>query len=325
MANKTIPQLPEQTGKTDNDLLAIVDSGETTTSKIKVSTLLSGLGSPFIDGDGTNNVVPDYYTPSSINSSATESGIFMGNGNTISSTGVNNVILGGSGNALTAGDETFFLGGENNTANGGLYGGIVGGRNNTGGGRSYIFGGNNNSVGPDASLVGAFNFTGLRLNSPEGTAVVLGGRYNTTNTNGAQREVFLGGIFNKLYAGNPSEGMVLIGGDGNLIGGGTYASPSQTTVNHAHIENSKSCQISGGTQNEIINSTGSTLNAGTTNTTIISCNGVAGDQSDMVYVPALILANYASYNYPDDATAAANGIQLGGIYHNAGALRVRIV
>ena len=68
MPNKTIPQLPEQTGKTDNDLLAIVDSGETTTSKIKVSTLLSGLGSPFIAADGTNNVVPDYYATSAIDS-----------------------------------------------------------------------------------------------------------------------------------------------------------------------------------------------------------------------------------------------------------------
>ena len=40
MANKTIPQLPEQLSRTDDDLLAIVDSGETTTSKIKVSTLI---------------------------------------------------------------------------------------------------------------------------------------------------------------------------------------------------------------------------------------------------------------------------------------------
>jgi len=61
MANKTIPQLPLQTGITDNDLLAIVDSGETTTSKIKLSTLLSGVGGgAFQVGDATDSIVPGY-------------------------------------------------------------------------------------------------------------------------------------------------------------------------------------------------------------------------------------------------------------------------
>jgi len=61
MANKTIPQLPEQTGITDNDLLAIVDSGETITSKIKVSTLLSEAGGgAFQVGDATDSIVPAY-------------------------------------------------------------------------------------------------------------------------------------------------------------------------------------------------------------------------------------------------------------------------
>lgn len=60
MANKTIPQLPLQTGKTDNDLLAIVDSGETITSKIKVSTLLDGVGGAFQTGDATDSIVPSY-------------------------------------------------------------------------------------------------------------------------------------------------------------------------------------------------------------------------------------------------------------------------
>jgi len=60
MANKTIVQLPEQTGVTDNDVLAIVDSGETTTSKIKVSTLLAGVGGAFQVGDATDSIVPSY-------------------------------------------------------------------------------------------------------------------------------------------------------------------------------------------------------------------------------------------------------------------------
>jgi hypothetical protein len=424
MANKTIPQLPEQTGKTDNDLLAIVDSGETTTSKIKVSTLLSGVGGKYIAADGTNNIVPDYFPTSSIASGQTNSvivggfsgntitgadnnqfliggtglsidggdnsgiiggqsnsigaqgnndvivggisntitndayrrgmfagnnnsmgfgwqsviiggrdhsktsgndgGIFAGNTNTLSSTGINNVVIGGNNNALTGGDRAFLIGGQNNTHSS-LYGGVVGGQSNTNGERSYIFGGNSNSVAGDITAVGTQNFSSsVRLNSPNSGHIIAGGRYHSSNTNNAQRQTWLGGYSNKIWASGLSEGMVHIGGVNNWIGGGTFASPTQVPVNLAYQANSQDSQISGGTQNAIINSLECNLNAGTTNTTIIGCNGVAGDASDMVYVPALILANYASYNFVDDVAAAAGGVKLGGIYHNAGDLRVRI-
>jgi hypothetical protein len=39
----------------------------------------------------------------------------------------------------------------------------------------------------------------------------------------------------------------------------------------------------------------------------------------------LVLSKYASLNYADDTAAAAGGVPLGGVYQNAGALRVRIV
>ena len=41
--NKKISQLPEQSGLTLNDVIAIVDSGSTTTSKIKLSTIYDGI------------------------------------------------------------------------------------------------------------------------------------------------------------------------------------------------------------------------------------------------------------------------------------------
>ena len=41
--NKKISQLPEQSGLTLNDVIAIVDSGSTTTSKIKLSTVYDGI------------------------------------------------------------------------------------------------------------------------------------------------------------------------------------------------------------------------------------------------------------------------------------------
>jgi hypothetical protein len=38
-----------------------------------------------------------------------------------------------------------------------------------------------------------------------------------------------------------------------------------------------------------------------------------------VSAPGLVVRNY-----PNDATAAFNGVPLGGLYHNAGAVRIRI-
>jgi hypothetical protein len=42
-------------------------------------------------------------------------------------------------------------------------------------------------------------------------------------------------------------------------------------------------------------------------------------------VNQLQIENYASLNYADDTAAAAGGVALGGVYHNSGALRIRIV
>jgi hypothetical protein len=39
----------------------------------------------------------------------------------------------------------------------------------------------------------------------------------------------------------------------------------------------------------------------------------------------LVVFNYSNLNYADDTAAAAGGVVLGQVYHNAGALRIRIV
>ena len=39
----------------------------------------------------------------------------------------------------------------------------------------------------------------------------------------------------------------------------------------------------------------------------------------------LQILDYANINYADDTAAAAGGIPLGGVYHNAGDLKIRIV
>ena len=58
--------------------------------------------------------------------------------------------------------------------------------------------------------------------------------------------------------------------------------------------------------------------------TAIGANAVAANPQ-WAAVKQLEINNYATLNFADDAAAAAGGVPLGGIYHNAGALRIRIV
>ena len=53
-------------------------------------------------------------------------------------------------------------------------------------------------------------------------------------------------------------------------------------------------------------------------------SGVVAETSNTTTVAMLQIANYGSMNYADDAAAATGGIPLGGVYHTAGALKIRI-
>ena len=54
-------------------------------------------------------------------------------------------------------------------------------------------------------------------------------------------------------------------------------------------------------------------------------NVIAVNWIDSTTVNQLAINNYVALNYADDAAAATGGVPLGGIYHNAGALKIRIV
>jgi len=385
MPNKTIPQLPEQTGKTDNDLLAIVDSGETTTSKIKVSTLLSGLGSPFIAADGTNNVVPDYYATSAIDSGSSESAIIGGTGNTIPNSTKYSVIVGSLNstnnserggiysshsstiNNLTAG---VVVGGQNNvTGPTGYYQGVFAGQTNTAQGiNSAIFAGSNNQTTGTADRSAII---GGQTNTISGDrSVILGGQNNniTLHNNG-----ILGGASNTIgniqscnILGGVSNTISNASGDGSIIAGGGANTISVNTLGRYNgIYNSYSSTINspggsslynsqlvivggsdntishdgtypnmitlGGNLNSITDATNSAMVGGDGNTlsghsrsVILGGSGLTTSYDEEVLVPNLTIANYSSLNFSGDTAAAAGGIVLGQVYHDNGALRVRI-
>lgn len=199
MANKTIPQLPLQTGITDNDLLAIVDSGETTTSRIKVSTLLSSAGGgAFQTGDATDSIVPAY-SPTSRGVAANTTYVDKLNVNLANAididNGVNNSynIIGGYGtrgtvtgalgstyaggrNPQLAGNANFVAGQFGSSING-ENNGMVAGRGNVIGGGEYNFMGGGRSINITAFYSGALGGNG---NSVTGNySTILGGSSNT--------------------------------------------------------------------------------------------------------------------------------------------------
>ena len=54
-------------------------------------------------------------------------------------------------------------------------------------------------------------------------------------------------------------------------------------------------------------------------------SGINAVTADTVTMDKLQILDYANINYADDTAAAAGGIPLGGVYHNAGDLKIRIV
>jgi hypothetical protein len=335
MANRTIPQLPEQTGKTDNDLLAIVDSGETTTSKIKVSTLLSGLGGGVIEttsGDAIFNK-----TGTGLSNDNTYNGTTghttYGYGNDVA----NNQISFGYNNTTTKSTtDGYIVIGEGNIEYQGIaQGGMMIGRDNTGSIYSAADGitiGQNNK-NDRGVILGRNN----NANSSNNSVSIVAGVSNNLNTSGAH--IF--GVACAAAAQSTTIGLSCTSGNNGLNVGmfntssnGTYptgmnsnygASNTISAGNSQNIFGNNHTISSTGNENSIFGGKSNTISGSVTRATLVGLNGYTGAATDdSVYVPALILVNYSSYNFADDSAAATGGVPLGGLYHTSGALKVRI-
>lgn len=70
-------------------------------------------------------------------------------------------------------------------------------------------------------------------------------------------------------------------------------------------------------------STGLNVNTNS-NALLITEGGVNGGTPSVAQVPRVILPTVVQFNFANDTAAAAGGIPVGGLYHNAGVLRIRI-
>ena len=267
MANITIPNLPSVSAATDLDILVIVNSGETTTSKITKADLLTGVGGAF-EEDANGNV----YIPSSIT-------------------------IYGEGNFLLPSSQ------ETETWN-------------TAGPKDNFM-----MLSPDSTIgrgpTRAFN-NGIIASSQSTIDFYNTGAYNVMiSTNGSKflNNGFRNGQFGTRFCDISAASNSITAGAVNC---------DNFDGDQVAIIGANTCVSTNNDNSVIAASVSSSINSGLSQVAVIGCDSYTATKSNSVYVPELVITNYSSLNFSGDTAAAAGGVILGGIYHDNGALRVRI-
>jgi hypothetical protein len=357
MANLKISQLTTYTG-TSADLRWFVMNNATESETFK----FSGYTSPLKESDGLDSFVNVYDTSSDtagdnqsivggFNNTILETGprvsIFGGYDNTITNKGkgYGSVIVGGGGNTIngpTDGTGNFggSIFGSTTCENNGYFGSIVGAI------RAYIGVTNNHSniVGGDTNQIlndNSHSFIGGGLSNTIQVScqksIILGGRNNTINNQfgiiagGGQNTA---GYISAVLAGfnnNAQNQTTIIGGETNTASGaygGVFGGTGNAVSSGAYsaIYNSQNSTInSSGTRNALLSTNNSTITGSQQNAVMIGTSGRTATTDYATFVENLVIFNYSALNFADDTAAAAGGVVLGQVYHNAGALRIRIV
>lgn len=290
MANISIPNLPSQTATTDLDILVIVDSGETTTSKITINDFLDGRipTSVWEAGSGTNSI-------QSVSAPPTQP----------------------SGLSAVAGPSTL---------------GATGSYSVAFGQSAYATGFMSAAIGRSCQSNGGYDFTTGRSNVNSGQYGVMLGGYSTNNA-GYMSGTFVandceqtGGAGHRFTA--TSYGSFNYGEFGLILNDGdNLAKASGSTINGGSkntLINTKASFIGGNNYNAILQGQYVNIPISYDHCVVIGVDNYTADTSNVVVVPGMVITNYSSLNYADDTAAAAGGVVLGQVYHNAGDLRVRI-
>lgn len=162
-------------------------------------------------------------------------------------------------------------------------------------------------VGRGAKARGNYGIS-IGLNS------IMSGDCDRTHSIGAESSAS-GNFALNFGAGNTvnAERAILIGVQQSI------SSPFSTLLNGV-----TNTLTSTGKFNNIFGGSGNTISGTVSGATIVSCVGRSASRSNATFVENLVVFNYASLNFADDAAAAIGGVVLGQIYHNAGAMRIRI-
>ena len=288
MSNITIPNLPSQSATTDLDLLVIVNSGETTTSKITITDFLNGRITPSVweAGSGVNSV----QSPSAPPSQPTGISAVAGP-STLGATGSYSVAFGQS---------------------------------------AYATGYNSVVLGSSCQATGGYDFSHGRNNVNTGQYGAMIGGYST-NSNGYMSGTFIANDCEQL--GSPSNRFIAVShgsyNDANfgiIIGDGDIsikASGSTTSGTKITLINTKASNVAG-TYNAVLQGEYNTIGSSYNHCVVIGVDNYTANKSNVVVVPGMVYPDYTNMDYADDTAAAAGGVVLGEVYHNSGAVRIRI-
>jgi len=335
-------------------------TGHPTAVNVKTVTLPADAGGT-VTGTGTVNKLTKWSSGGTgiQNSNITDNGSLVTIASETNQTGKavfrNGIVLSNNPGGITVDDTSMVIGAGNNDIISGADHCLAVGNNNqilTNSDNSISVGqGNTMTFGTACAVFGLSNtITGSNTvterclvagfsNSISGgakSAIVLGGS-NTLNTNGGQG-IILGSSNNISGTQSNDSGYILgnnviitassgtgllqnafgVGAnldleDGQMVLGYRNIASSYPAVNYNQGLGETKFVLSVGTQ------TGTNSNA-----LIITEGGVNRGTSSVAQVPRIVMPTVVGFNFADDTAAAAGGIPIGGLYHNAGALRIRL-
>jgi len=229
------------------------------------------------------------------NVSGSDHCLIVGSGNQITSNSDQSVAF-GQGNAVTSSIDAFAVG-NSNTLTSSIRTQALGFNNTVTASSSFVAGGGN-------SITANSNIFAL-------------GDGHTVTTTGSTEDAYLIGSGNTITGGTGSFaiGSNLDGDTGNhMVVGYRNDKTSYPTTNYSlGLGNTKFALAVGST---------TTTNS---NALLITEGGVNRGGSGVAQVPRVVLPTIVGFNFADDTAALAGGIPFGGLYHNAGALRINLL
>ena len=289
---------------TDNGSLVTISSPTDQTGKAIFRTgivLSSSPGGVTVDdtsmviGAGNNDII-----------SGADHCLAVGNNNQILTNSDNSISV-GQGNTMTEGTACAIFG-LSNTITG----------NNTITERCLVAGFSNNiSAAKSAIVLGGSN----TLNTNGGQGIILGSSNNISGTQSNDSGYILG---NNVIITTDSSGLLQ-----NAFGIGTNLNLENGQMVLGYRNVSSGLSYPPVNYNQGLGETKFVLSVGTqtgtnSNALIITEGGVNRGTGVVAQVPRIVMPTVVGFNFADDTAAATGGIPIGGLYHNAGALRIRL-
>ena len=337
-------------------------TGHPTAVNVKTVTLPADAGGT-VTGTGTVNKLTKWSSGGTgiQNSNITDNGSLVTISSPTDQTGKaifrTGIVLSSSPGGVTVDDTSMVIGAGNNDIISGADHCLAVGNNNqilTNSDNSISVGqGNTMTFGTACAVFGLSN-TITGSNTVTERCLVAG--FSNTISGGAKSAIVLGGS-NSLTT-NGGQGIIL--GNANTVTGNAFSSndssyilgssvtiteePSTGNLQNAFAVGSNLGGDNGKMilgyrnlksgypavdYNQGLGETKFVVSVGTTSTTnsnalIITEGGVTRGTSSVAQVPRIVMPTIVGFNFADDTAAATGGIPIGGLYHNAGALRIRL-